>query len=361
MSLITPAPAPAEAAKQVVHLQVLTNSRMAAAKSCLRKAYYRYELGLQRNTQKAPLRFGSAFHKGRELIRKGVAVEAAIQEATGEYAGATGDDAYDQWTITALLTGWAWHWQEPVENQAVCTERAWEMPLINPESGMPSRTWKLSGKIDGIDNLPDGRIAVSECKTCGEDIGPDSAYWLRLRADQQIGLYVLAARSMGFDVSCVVYDVIRKPSIRPKQIPTLDSEGLKVVIIDATGERALNKNGTPRQSAGEGMTLVSRTETPEEFANRLLEDIQARPEFYYQRREIPVIQDELEELRWELWQQAQSLRAAQIGNRWFKSVGRMTCDYCEYAQICLQHQVVDPANPPSGFEIVTDVNPELAE
>ena len=36
----------------------------------------------------------------------------------------------------------------------------------------------------------------------------------------------------------------------------------------------------------------------------------------YARREIPVIQDELEEIRWELWQQAQSLRAAQIAHRW---------------------------------------------
>jgi hypothetical protein len=358
--LITPAPAPAEAAK-VIHLQVLTNSRMASKKRCARENFYRYELQLRPAAKKAYLRFGSAFHKGRELIRKGVPVETAIQEATGDYAGATGEDSYDKWTITALLTGWAWHWQEPVPNQAICTERAWEMPLINPESGMASRTWKLAGKIDGVDRLSDGRIAVCECKTAGEDIGEGSNYRLRLRADQQIGMYVMAARrDVDKDVAAVSYDVIRKPTIRPSQVPTLDENGEKIVKIDATGERAVNKNGKFRQTGGEGMTLLSRIETPEEFATRLLEDITQRPEFYYQRWEIPVIQDELDELRWEMWQQAADLRAAQLNNRWFKNVGR-NCDHCDYAQICLQHQVVDPANPPSGFEIVTDVNPELAE
>ena len=361
MSVITPTPTSADVAKQVAHLRILTNSQMASKKRCAREYYYKHVLLLRAKAKKAYLRFGSAFHLGRELIRKGVAVEDAIQQATGDYEGAQGEDSYDKWTITALLTGWAWHWQEPVENQAVCTERKWEMPLVNPETNAASRTWKLGGKIDGIDRLPDGRIAVSECKTAGEDIGNDSAYWLRLRADQQIGMYVMAGRhDVSPDVSGVVYDVIRKPTIRPCQVPILDENGEKVVIIDATGERAVNKNGKFRQTSGEGMTLQARIETPEEFANRLLEDIQARPEFYYQRREIPVIQGELDELRWEIWQQAADIRACELNNRWFKNVGR-NCDHCEYSSICLQHQKVDPANPPAGFEIVTDVNPELAE
>jgi hypothetical protein len=42
--------------------------------------------------------------------------------------------------------------------------------------------------------MADGRLAVLECNTAGEDVGPDSDCWLRLRYDGQISLYFLAAR-----------------------------------------------------------------------------------------------------------------------------------------------------------------------
>ena len=350
---------PTSLRSEPIRLQVLTNSRMATAKSCLRKCFYRYELCLAKETEARPLRFGSAAHKVRELVRKGVPVEQAINSACEGFAQDE-DSQYDAWTVRALMTGWAWYWQEPT-GSAIMSEVPWEMPLINPATGALSRTWKLAGKIDGIDRLSDGRIAVSECKTTSEDISPESAYWLRLRADQQIALYMLAAKTLGHDVQTVLYDVIRKPTIRPSLVPDLDANGLKIVIVDATGKRALNKNGSPRQTGGEGYTVKGHIETPQEFAERLLADIQERPEYYYQRREIPILDADLEELRWELWQQGQALRAAQLHNRWYRSVGRMTCDYCDYSDICLQHLTVDPANPPSGYVIMQDPNPELSE
>ena len=44
----------------------LTASRMAAVLSCPRKHYYRYEIGLIRESSALALRFGSAFHDGME-------------------------------------------------------------------------------------------------------------------------------------------------------------------------------------------------------------------------------------------------------------------------------------------------------
>jgi len=48
-----------------------------------------------------------------------------------------------------------------------------------------------------------------------------------------------------------------------------DDDGLKIVTDDETGERVVNANGKPRQSAGPGMTLATRTETAEEYGARL--------------------------------------------------------------------------------------------
>jgi hypothetical protein len=132
---------------------------------------------------------------------------------------------------------------------------------------------------------------------------------------------------MGFDVATVLYDVTRKPTIRLRQ-----------------------------------------NETPEAYGQRLLADVGERPDYYFQRREVPRLEDELALYRSELWQQAQHLielrrRAAKLddpSNAHFRNVGRMTCGQCEFANLCLNSIRTNPDNPPSGYQVLRDVNPELA-
>lgn len=64
----------------------------------------------------------------------------------------------------------------------------------------------------------------------GEDIQPDSDLWRRLQIDSQISMYVLAARRLGYPVECVLYNVTRKPTIKPTAIPLLDELGVKIVL-----------------------------------------------------------------------------------------------------------------------------------
>ena len=206
-------------------------------------------------------------------------------------------------------------------------ERQFELPLTNPDSGKPSRAFLLAGKIDAIVKMPDGRLAVLEYKTAGEDISPDSEYWLRLRCDGQISLYVIAARALDFDVATVLYDVTRKPTIRLRQ-----------------------------------------NETPQQYGQRLLDDIATRPDFYYARREIPRLEDDLAEYGAEVWQQAQQLlevrrradRLPDPSRAWFRNAGRWTCGWCDFAPLCLNGVRVAPGSPtPCGFQILSDPNPEL--
>jgi len=304
-------------------LSRLTATRLATLRACPRQHYYRYELGLSRIKDAAALRLGAAFHAGIEAHSKGASAEDAVARATEGYARIPEWTDPVEWaveheTVNALLAGHFWRYEKD-DVEVIAPEVVFEIPLVNPDTGAKSRTFCLAGKIDAIAELADGRVAVLEYKTCGEDIGPDSDYWLRLRCDLQISQYVLAARAIGYDIATVLYDVTRKPTIR------------------------LRKN-----------------ETPEEYGERLLTDIGDRPDYYFQRREIPRFEDDLIEFQSELWQQAQQLIESRKRSRWFRNVSRMTCSNCQFSDLCLQRIQVTTGCAPAGYEILPDVHPELS-
>lgn len=353
---------------------LLTHSRLSTAKVCLRKHFFAYEVGLRKAQQSTPLRMGSAVHLGLERLSITGDLQEACNAVRANYAEVPSwVQDFDEWiteaeTCCCLVSGYQWRWSQPNDGlerapnvvDTVATELEFVLPLRNPETGYPSTNWKMAGKTDRIVRLVDGRVAILETKTTGDDIGPDSDFWRRLRMDQQISLYVIAAREMGYPVETVVYDVIRKPSIGRLQVPMLDEDGCKIVV-DADGKRVFNQNGSRRQSAdkAKGWTLQSRLQAPFEYANRLLEDIAARPDWYYQRLEIPRLASDIEEFQVELWQQQKLISACQSHGYWFRNTAACIHPYkCEYFDICCGGwQQGMPV--PDGFEITTNVHPEL--
>jgi len=261
-------------------------------------------------------------------------------------------------TLTGLLTGYyKVYSNDPIKE--LKPEQEFRFSLAG------SRTFDVAGKIDGLGTHEDGRPLMLEHKTTSDSVEPASDYWLRLRCNNQIMQYVRAARLCGLPVEIILYDVCRKPQIKPKLIPVLDESGRKIVL-DAAGNRVMKKDGTPRESAGDGMIVQSRTETAEEYGQRLTEDTVARPEFYFARREVPVLDQDLEEFviqrlelsRMILQLRRASRRTAKPHQAWPRNCSGMTCQFCEYSSFCLQNISVDPANPPAGFT-VGDKNPEL--
>jgi CRISPR/Cas system-associated exonuclease Cas4 (RecB family) len=304
-------------------LSRLTATRLSTLRQCPRQHYYRYEIGLSRIKDAAALRLGSAFHAGLDARSKGASVENAIAKATAGYERVPEWTDATEWavefeTVKQLLAGHFWRYEKDTV-EIIASELVFEIPLVNPDTGKRSRTFCLAGKLDAIAELADQRVAVLEYKTCGEDIGPDSDYWLRLRCDLQISQYVLAARAIGYDIGTVLYDVTRKPTIR-----------------------------------------LRKEETPEEFGERLLTDIGDRPDYYFQRREVPRLEDDLIEFQSELWQQATQLIESRKRSRWFRNVNRMTCSNCQFSELCFQRIQVNPDAPPAGYVILADVHPELS-
>lgn len=368
-------------------MQLLTHSRQDCFKVCRKRHQFAYELGIRSRLDGKALRMGSAYHAGIESLGKGGSLSDAVESVRAHYGNAPdGFDLYD-WlieceTVVRLICGYEWRWRsDAIKN--IAAEQAFELPLLNPETNKPSTVFNLAGKIDGIVELPDGRLAVKECKLLGDDIGMDSELWRRLRIDHQISLYVLAARRLGYPVDCVLYDVSRKPTIGPTLLPMLDEEGLKIVR-DRDGNRVRNaptkpKNscelcqgkgekgecvcslGSWRQTADKekGYELDARLMTVEEWGDKLNNDIAARPEFYYARHEVPRLDQDLAEYESELWDIQQTIREAQRNERWYRTSNKNTCGFCSFFDLCTSGFDAIRDVLPEHFIKVTDLHPEL--
>lgn len=295
--------------------ELLTASRMSSFLFCPRRHYWQYEVGLRHEVDGGALRFGSAWHRAMEARWRGSDVSAAFAAAVADKQNL---DETQLATLSGMLAGYyTVYATDPIKN-------------VHPEvefrfSMAGSRTFDVAGKIDGLAVLQDGRLALVEHKTAGCDISPESDYWLRLRGNSQVMQYVLAARKLGWDVAMVIYDVARKPAIRVKQ-----------------------------------------NETFEQYGERLATDTQQRPEFYFARREVPILEDDLREFevqrqvmaRQILSCRGESRRAQRPEHGWPRNVTEMSCRGCEYAGFCLQNSVIDIEHPPAGFS-VGSINEEL--
>jgi len=344
-------------------IQTITNSRATAFKTCRRRHWYSYEMALRPEVDAKALRMGTAFHYALDALKQNGSEDQARADINLSYANCP--DYVDQlawdyelYTILSLFNGYVWRWPAPWKSAA--SEQSFYLPIRNPQTSSRSLIFQLGGKIDGIVELEDGRLAVLEHKTTSEDLAPDSDYWRRLQIDQQISIYVLAARELGYDVSTVLYDVIRKPTIKPTAVPVLDAEGLKIVLAP-DGSRVSVHNGRPRQTADKarGFVLQTREMSAVEWGEKLVADIGERPEFYYARMEIARLDSEIEEVRQELWDLQKSLRDAQLHMRHYRTVSRDTCPFCPYWRICSAKIDLDPSAPPEGFHYVSDLHEEL--
>jgi len=308
----------------------LTHSSMSTFRTCNRRYRWQYDAGIRPKRESAPLRIGGNCHLGFDARASGLSVNESIQVGVASYAELPKwvllPEQLEEWAVereivASLLSGYFWLYGDD-QLEVIETEQVFDLSIVNPETGRASKNYAFAGKIDKIARLPDGRCCIVEHKTTGESIDPDSDYWRRLRLDQQISGYYHAAWRLCYDVQTVLYDVVRKPSIRPK-------------LVKGTRENA------------------------EQFGERLRGDIAERPEFYFARREIPRLQSDLEQFEGELWAMTQIIRLSETKKMWPRNTAACIHPYrCTYLDICDR----DPDGPvPDGFVRVEDVHVELME
>lgn len=317
--------------------QLVTASSSRTFKTCRKLYDYRYEQGIRLSEDSFALRYGSSFHECVEILERPEGTLVAAVEHAHTVAWA---DAFTRAMLAAQIRAYAEHWQnQPFIKHTHLTERPFRIKLLNPETYSASRIFDVAGKIDAIVTLWNDVLALRETKTISENPGNNSRYWNRMLMDPQITLYYLAANELGFDIQTVVYDVVRKPCIAPK-------------LATPVEDRKHKTDGTLYANQREA------DETPEEWEERLYADMMERPDFYLNRKEIPVLEKNADDFRAELWDVAKDLRQAQLSNRWYRNVTR-NCDNCPYFELCAGLKVIEPGMVPEGFIVVNDVHPEL--
>jgi hypothetical protein len=293
-------------------LPVITTSSGRCYRRCPREYQFRYEMSYSSIERAQSLRFGGAVHAGLEALwTNGWLVQSAITVALDQVS-----DPFDAARIEVSLLGYLARWKdEPFE--LVAAEKEFRAPLVNPDTGAPSKTWELAGKLDVLVRDHRGLVWIMEHKTSSEDISCGSQYWEKLRLDSQISNYFNGARSLGFEPEGVIYDVLKKLGLKP----------LKATPIES---RKYKKDGTLYAAQRE------QDETPEGFKLRLIETTAENPDGHFVRGEVVRLeQEEIESAR-DVWQLGKFIRESQLSNRWPRNpeacsrYGRM----CEFWPVC---------------------------
>lgn len=283
-------------------LALLTESRCQVARRCLREERLRYVDGVVPATTAEALRFGTLWHHGQEAwwlaVGAGRAEEAIVDAIVAMQDRATDDtDAYELARAEAMMEGYHARWSGE-QYEVIGVELEFRAPLLNPETGASSRTFQRAGKVDVVVRDATGRALLVEHKTSGEDIGPGSSFWARLRMGGQASGYIRGAEALGHQVEGVIYDVAKKPELRP----------LKATPVE---ERKYTQEKTVKGVFQPSRLYANQRETDEtvdEYRDRVRAAIAAAPDKYYQRGLVVRLEQNLSEADGELWQLGQTLR-----------------------------------------------------
>jgi len=144
----------------------------------------------------------------------------------------------------------------------------------------------------------------------------------------------LAKHLQGVEVAGALWDVICKPSIRPRQLKPADRK-----LITSVGMYF------DRQVSGvtQRYALDGKTENAELYESRLIADIAERPSRYFQRRSVPRLREELFAFAEELWQLSQEIRETRANNRHYRNSGACMAynTPCQYLGICSGYDTPD--------------------
>lgn len=318
-----------------------TNTSLTTARRCLTEYDFRYLQLLEREPDasfdREALAVGECWHKAQEAHARGEDAYAAIaKHAPNELW---------QVKISRLFAAHGWFWQsQPFK--VIEPEREFLVELDGR---------RFRGKLDLYIEMPDGRRGLVEYKTSGEDVSDTSSYWTRLRMNVQVTLYALALPAQP---DFILYDTVRKPTIRPKSIVKKDAERMLAEI--AKGGAATYFGETFGEA--EIRAAIASEETPAMYGARLTSDIGDDPRKYFARREVPRTIQDYATLRKNLLQQVALLEFARDNGLMHRNPE--ACDAfqtCEFFALCsnnIRPQIGDA--PPDGYRRRDRLHPELS-
>jgi hypothetical protein len=330
---------------------LLTSSRLKDARACARLHFFKYIQGYRAVETQEALRFGTLVHLALEAWWK-AAPEERFEEAMGALLDTVTPetDLFELARARVMMAGYHARWAEDAKRYEVLgVELPFVSALRNPQSGQPSRTWKLAGKLDGVvREIATGDVYVLEHKTSSEDLSAGGEYWKRLRLDGQVSVYYEGAKSLGHEVRGCLYDVLAKPKQKPfKATPEEQRKYTKAT-----------KTEQPRLYAGQRLT----DETPEEYRVRLEEAVLSDEGLnnYFSRGAVVRLETEMNDAMFDVWQIGQAIREGELQDRHPRNPDACTRwgKTCSFFGVCTGEASLDDT---AKFKLVPSVHPELSD
>ena len=260
-------------------------------------------------------------------------IEAAIAvvDAETEYT-------LRQATVRAMLVGYDHKYGDQADRYQIHrVEEFVSTPLFNPATGAKSRTFINGGIID-VDLEDKSGHGIMDHKTTSDSIeDADGAYWQQLIVESQLDHYLLLKHILGEVSDYAIWDVMRKPGIRPKALVKAD---LKALIETGKYCGAQFDPDTITEA-----TAIGR-ESLQLYEARLIQECVDNTERYFQRRRITRLKGQLLTYAEELWDNGQEFISARQTERRGRNSGACM-NYgraCTYLPLCAGHDSVDSGN-----------------
>lgn len=234
------------------------------------------------------------------------------------------------WTKRAacrgLIQGYLKHWgeaQRQIKVKHVEIELQGRLPNIH--TNRMSRTFDLAGKLDKVVEI-DGKTILVDHKTTSLDIcSPDTDYWQQLIIESQPSMYDILLRQHGILIDKAIWDVTKKPTIKPRRITKAEKEEM----LSTNQWMGFELPGT---------FDIEDLEKENEwlYGQRVARDALDFPEKYFARRDVPRTKRDLVRFLEDIWQVASHVRESKKREHWPRNPGACMLygSRCEYLELC---------------------------
>ena len=374
-------------------LEVLTNTVLHRKRRC--EELFRLSVleRLEKPTTRPARPVGSAFHKGIELQSPEAASDHLRAAAADQLWIERERESLETWCaiVEAMVEGALRRWTVWPEMK----ERAFEVPLINPETQHPSTRHRFGGRIDGEWPTLPPQIGWRHRVDLGDELAPpailelkstgrlDEDYIRRLQIAAQPTAYLEAASfGLGRKVRTAVYRIVKKPGIRPHKGETDDEyrqrceerkplaplkrkslAKLPKTVLPVMGRA--EHNGATYQPGPSGWvetdeSLADRNrlrelerapltrkepEAPEAFRERVRQDYLDRPDHYFAEVIVTRSDEQVERWRYETWEEHLRILAIENGGMTVRN-DHSCLDYgrCDFFDLCTGQVGVEAFN-----------------
>jgi hypothetical protein len=201
---------------------------------------------------------------------------------------------------------------------------------------------QVAGRIDALVKY-DGKHYILERKTTSSNF--DSDIWNYYRSGPQTSIYTLLLATQSTDAAGIIYDVARKPALRPSKLSKKDVGSLFRTLVYCGVKFDVDAIRNHIETEG--------TETPPMFGARVYQTIVEEPDKYFARQTFPLIASDVDKIVDELTAIGYAVDGMKERNAFYRNYHACKSrGNCPFIPICFSQentQLVQVGGIPKGF------------